>query len=136
MSAFRYHHRLQVRFRDCDPMGHANNAAYFTYMEQARWSYWLQLTGNSHPTLPGVILARAECDFLRPARPGEWLDVWLGATRLGRSSFTIECEILGEDKAPVARGLTVQVMFDYAEGKSVVLPDWFRARIEEYEGRT
>ena len=34
---FRLRHTLQVRFRDCDPMRHANNAVYFTYLEQARF---------------------------------------------------------------------------------------------------
>jgi Thioesterase-like superfamily len=33
-------HRLEVRFRDCDPMGHVNNAVYLTYLEQARFSHW------------------------------------------------------------------------------------------------
>lgn len=29
-----------VRFRDCDPMGHVNNAVYVTYLELARFAYW------------------------------------------------------------------------------------------------
>ena len=33
-------HRLEVRFRDCDPMGHVNNAVYLTYLEQARFAHW------------------------------------------------------------------------------------------------
>ena len=33
-------HRLQVRFRDCDPLGHVNNAVYLTYLEQARFNLW------------------------------------------------------------------------------------------------
>jgi len=28
--------RLTVRFSDCDPLGHVNNATYSTYLEQAR----------------------------------------------------------------------------------------------------
>jgi outer membrane lipoprotein-sorting protein/thioesterase superfamily protein len=31
-----FSHRIEVRFRDCDPMGHVNNAVYLTYLEQAR----------------------------------------------------------------------------------------------------
>jgi acyl-CoA thioesterase FadM len=31
-----YRHRLSVRFRDCDAMGHVNHAVYFTYFEQCR----------------------------------------------------------------------------------------------------
>ena len=33
-------HRLQVRFSDCDPLGHVNNAKYLTYLEQARLVLW------------------------------------------------------------------------------------------------
>ena len=136
MSAFRFHHRLQVRFRDCDLMGHANTAVYFTYVEQARFAYWLELSGSpASAGIPSIILARAECDFVRAAKPGEWLEVWLGTTRIGRTSFTIECEILGEDGQLVARARTIQVMYDYASAKAVPVPDSFRARMEEYEGR-
>ena len=46
MSSFRFRHRLQVRFRDCDIFGHVNNAVYFTYMEEARWAYWRELMGE------------------------------------------------------------------------------------------
>ena len=136
MSAFRFHHRLQVRFRDCDLMGHANTAVYFTYVEQARFAYWRELADSTaSEALPSIIVARAECDFVRSARPGEWLEVWIGTTRIGRTSFTIECEILGEDGQLVARAKTVQVMYDYATAKTFPVPDSFRARMEEYEGR-
>jgi acyl-CoA thioesterase FadM len=30
-SEYAYTHRLSVRFRDCDAMGHVNHAVYFTY---------------------------------------------------------------------------------------------------------
>ena len=38
-------HRLEVRFRDCDPLGHVNNAVYFTYLEQTRFQHWRALWG-------------------------------------------------------------------------------------------
>ena len=38
-------HRLMVRFRDCDPLGHVNNAVYLTYLEQARFTLWRQQIG-------------------------------------------------------------------------------------------
>src|SRR3981189_1455560 len=108
MAAFRFHHRLQVRFRDCDLFGHVNNAVYFTYMEEARWAYWRELTGDSvQDRLPGLILARAECDFLRPVKAGERIVVWLGATKIGRTSFSMDCEMLDERGTPVARGKAV-----------------------------
>ena len=34
-----YRHRLSVRFRDSDAMGHVNHAVYFTYLEQCRLTF-------------------------------------------------------------------------------------------------
>ena len=116
--------------------GHVNNAVYFTYMEEARWAYWRELTGDAvQDRLPGLILARAECDFLRPVKPGERIAIWLGTTKIGRTSIAIDCEILDDRGAPVARGKAVMVTYDYSAGKPIPVPDWCRARIEEYEGR-
>jgi acyl-CoA thioester hydrolase len=134
VPAFRFHHRLQVRFRDCDLLGHVNNAVYFTYMEEARWAYWRELTGDS-PGRPPLILARTECDFIRAVQPGERLDIWLGTTRIGRTSFSIDCEILDERGDVAAKGKAVLVAYDYTAAKPIPIPDWCRARIEEYEGR-
>ena len=47
-----FRHRLTVRFRDCDAMGHVNHAVYFTYMEQCRFALWRQLGGGMG--LPGA----------------------------------------------------------------------------------
>ena len=113
-----------------------NNAVYFTYMEEARWAYWRELTGDfPHDRLPGLILARAECDFIRPVRPGERIDIWVGTMKLGRTSMALDCEMLDERGEIVARGKAVVVTYDYAAATPVPLPDWARARIEEYEGR-
>ena len=99
MPAFRFRHSLAARFRDCDLFGHVNNSVYFTYMEEARWAYWRELTGDfPHSRLPGLILARAECDFIRPVQPGERIDIWLGATKIGRTSVSIDCEMLDEPR--------------------------------------
>ncbi len=136
MPGFRFQHRLQVRFRDCDLFGHVNNAVYFTYMEEARWAYWRALTGDGvQDRLPGLILARAELDFVRPARPHEHLVIGLATVRVGRTSIGMECEIADEQGAAVARGKTVMVAYDYAGARPMPVPDWCRARLEEFEGR-
>jgi acyl-CoA thioester hydrolase len=136
MSIFRFRHQVRVQFRDCDLLGHVNNAVYFTYMEEARLAYWRELTGDfPHDRLPGLILARAECDYIRPIRPGERIDVWMGTTKIGRTSVAIDCEMVDERGNAVAKGKTVVVAYDYPSSKPVPVPDWARARIEEYEGR-
>ena len=51
-----------MRFRDCDAMGHVNNAVFSTYLEQAR----IGIMGG----LGEMILARVEIDFRAELRAG------------------------------------------------------------------
>jgi acyl-CoA thioester hydrolase len=129
MSHFAY--RLEVRFRDCDPMGHTNNAVYLTYIEQTRFAHWRSLWGFGTPQLPrgtpGIILARVECDYKRPSKYGDVLEVRLTVKELGRTSFKYEYEIVDEEGRTVLTGESVQVMYDYAAEKPVPIPDDIRA---------
>jgi acyl-CoA thioester hydrolase len=123
-------HRLEVRFRDCDPMGHANNAVYFTYLEQARFAHWRSLWGFGTPQLPpgmpGVILAHAECDYKRPAKYGETLEIHLRIVELGRTSFRYEYNIFDAQQRAVASARTVQVMYNYETERPVPIPESVR----------
>ena len=134
-DGFRFCHTLQVRFRDCDPMRHANNAVYFTYLEQARFAYWREVIRIPHDETRSFILARAECDYKSAALPGEWLDVWIRTVSIGRSSFTFGYEIAASGGRLVAAAQSVQVMFDYAASRSLPVPDDLVALLEGYEGR-
>ncbi len=110
-----FEHPIEVRFRDCDPLGHVNNAAYLTYLEQARLFYWRSLWGfglNEGTASPGVIMARAEIDYRLPARYGQTLLVRIDLAAIGKTSFTYDYEILDEQRRVVASARTVQVMYD------------------------
>jgi acyl-CoA thioester hydrolase len=124
-------HRLEVRFRDCDAMGHTNNAVYLTYLEQARFAHWRSLWGFGTPQLPagmpGVILARIEADYKRQSRYGDILDVRLTVAELGRTSFKYEYEIVDAEGRTILTAKSVQVMYDYATEKPVPIPGDIRA---------
>jgi acyl-CoA thioester hydrolase len=125
-----YRHRLSVRFRDCDAMGHVNHAVYFTYFEQCRLTFWRDRTGAPSPHAR-VIIARAECDYRAPAHFGDELEVRLTVGDTGRSSFTLRYEIAqAASGALVAVGSTVMVSYDYAAGKSIALPAAARELLE------
>jgi acyl-CoA thioester hydrolase len=123
-------HRLEVRFRDCDALGHVNNAVYLTYLEEARIAHW-RATGlaartadsAAPPDVPGVILARAEVDYRRPAKHGDVLIVHLGIAAIGRTSFTYEYEITDGAGQVVANARTVIVRFDYTANRPVPISD-------------
>ena len=125
-----YRHRLGVRFRDCDAMGHVNHAVYFTYFEQCRLTFWREVTGTPSPHTR-VIIARAECDYRAPAHFGDELEVRIGIGEIGRSSFTLLYEIVQTgDGRLVAAGKTVMVSYDYAAGASTPLPDATRSLLD------
>lgn len=129
--AFLFSHKIEVRFRDCDPLGHVNNAAYLTYLEQARLCYWRSLWGfGVDPSAsPGVIMARAEIDYRLPARYGQTLDVRIDLAAVGKTSFTYDYDVVDEQERVVASARTVQVMYDYAAARPVPIPAEIRAKM-------
>jgi acyl-CoA thioester hydrolase len=129
-----YRHRLGVRFRDCDAMGHVNHAVYFTYFEQGRLTFWREVTGAPSPHTR-VIIARAECDYRSPAHFGDELEVRIRIGEIGRSSFTLIYDIVqaASDRL-VASGKTVMVSYDYTAGASTPLPDATRALLQQLKG--
>jgi acyl-CoA thioester hydrolase len=134
-SDFAYRHRLVVRFRDCDAMGHVNHAVYFTYLEQCRLTFWRELTGTPSP-YTRVIVARAECDYRSPAHFGDELDVRLTVGDIGRSSFTLLYDIVhAETERAVASGKTVMVSYDYASSRPLPLPPETRELLERLRAR-
>src|SRR4029077_14766917 len=98
-----YRHRLTVRFRDCDAMGHVNHAVYFTYLEQCRLTFWRDVTGAPSPHTR-VIIARAECDYRAPAHFGDELEVRLRVGTIGRASFVVGDEIRPARRRPARTG--------------------------------
>lgn len=130
-------HRLQVRFRDCDPLGHVNNAVYLTYLEQARFNLWKAQVGfmaksaaDNGPRGIGFILARVEVDFRAQAKYGDELDVKLSLDGFGRTSFTYTYEIVNAATGQVVTtARTVLVRFDYDTQKPTVLDDAAKAQL-------
>ena len=117
MDGFPWTHRERVRFRDCDPMGHVNNAAYSTYLEQAR----IAVLGGLEP----FILARVEIDFRAELRPGDEIEVRTRCPRIGSRSFDLEHQLWVDGKL-AAEAKSVLVGYDYGTGSSVPLSDDLR----------
>jgi acyl-CoA thioester hydrolase len=137
--SYRFAKRVEVQFRDCDPLGHVNNAVYITYLEIARFAYCREALSLAPELATGplsFIIARVECNFRSQARLGDELEVRIRLADIGRSSFAFEYEIVQvSDGRVVADARSVQVMYDYARQRSVPVPDEFRARAERFEQR-
>src|SRR5262245_1912241 len=81
-----YSRRERVRFRDCDSMGHMNNAVYSTFLEEAR----IEVVGD----LAEFILARVEIDFRAQLRAGDEVEVRTRCSHIGTKSLVLEHEML------------------------------------------
>jgi len=134
---FRHRTSLQVRFRDIDAFGHVNNAVYFSYVEQARIRYLLDVLAPDEPfdRLP-LILARVELDFRSPIFFGDEVTVETRVDRIGRSSVGMSHRMTaGADGRLVGDVGTVLVTYDYRASAPIPVPEVWRARITDHEGR-
>ena len=132
-SRYRFRHSVEVRFRDLDAMGHAHHTLPLIYLEEARAAYWRDVAGRPAVTDIDYVMAEITIRFHKriywPAR----LDVGLRVSRLGSKSFDMEFEITDQEGEVMANGKTVQVSYDYAEGKAREINGEIRKKIEEYE---
>ena len=135
---FRHRTTLQVRFRDIDAFAHVNNAVFFSYVEQARIRYLLDVLqpGVDFDRLP-LILARVELDYRSPIAFGEDVTVETRVDRVGRSSFGMSHRMLaGPEGRLVGDVHTVLVTYDYSNARSMPVPEGWRERFAAHEGRT
>ena len=93
-------------------MGHVNNAAYSTYLEQAR----IAVLGGLEP----FILARVEIDFRAELRAGEEIEIRSRCSRIGTKSFDLEHQLWAGGRL-VAEAKSVLVGYDYGTRESVPL---------------
>ena len=126
----RFSIRLHVRFRDIDALGHVNNAVYFTYMESARTEYWMELFKPRELREVNFIVAHAECDYKVAARFGDELEVSIRTSSIGNTSFVWDYEIRRTGSGQlIASGKTIQVYYDYAQEKTLPVPDEVRQKL-------
>ena len=122
-SIFKHSSPLQLRYVDMDTFGHINNANYLTYFEEARIKYLDDIIGWDYGwSKEGIIMARAEIDFILPAFFKDKLKIYTRCSHLGNKSFSLEYKMIkNENDAEIilATGSTVVVMFDYEINSSI-----------------
>ena len=134
---FRHRTSLQVRFRDIDAFGHVNNAVFFSYVEQSRIRYLLDVLATDEPfdRLP-LILARVELDFRAPIFFNDEVAVDTRVDRIGRTSFDMSHRITAGTAGRVVGDVrSVLVAYDYEASAPIPVPDTWRARFADHEGR-
>jgi len=132
-SPFRFHHSVEVRFRDLDPMGHAHHGMPLIYLEEARAAYWREVASRSGLDGIDYVMAEVNVRFHQRIEFPARLDVALRTSRLGTKSFEMEFEIRSPSGELLSSGRTVQVMYDYGANRSKPVPPEIRRRITAFE---
>jgi acyl-CoA thioester hydrolase len=137
MADFRFYSPIDIRYGDLDPQGHVNNAAFLTYLEQARVNYIRQLglwDGKSFLRI-GFILARVELDYRAPILMTDEVEVGVRVTRIGTKSLDMEYLVRESSTGQVfAEGRTVQVAYDYQKKATIPFNKSWRETIQQFEG--
>ncbi len=134
MTSLKFSCRVPVRFHDLDAMGHAHHTLPIIYFEEARAAYWREVAGRTSVRDIDYVLAEIRVQFKQRILYPAILTARVGVTHLGNASFTMAYELVDAEGAVLATGESVQVMFDYEQGKTMRMSSDIRARIESYEG--
>lgn len=136
IDAFRHRTRLEVRFRDIDAFRHVNNAAFFTYIEQARIRYLCDLLKVEAVERLPLILAAVQIDFRSPILYGQEVEIGTRVDWIGRTSFSMSHLLTASPQERlVAEADTILVAYDYETEKPMPVPDEWRATFAAWEGR-
>lgn len=123
--------KIQVRFSDCDMMGHVNNAVYLSYFEMARIYYFGLLLGNDRDwKREGVLLRKNEVEYLKPVLMNEAPEVSVYLDHIGTTSFSVSYE-LNVDGELRTIGKSVLVCYNSIANKTFELTDDLLVALEK-----
>jgi acyl-CoA thioester hydrolase len=137
INKFKHRISIKVRFCDLDAMGHVNNTAYLSYLEEARLAYYNQVLNIDTNKLEfNAVVARIEIDYLEQIRLGDNVEVYTRTGKIGNKSSDVEHLIVivdNQERKIAARAMTKLVSFDYKNNKTIPVPEKDRATIEMFE---
>lgn len=117
--------RGRVQWRDLDPYGHLNNAAYFSYTEAAASEAGLTFGITPDASDVGWALKRSRMEYLQPARFPDQLEIETWLTSLRRASAERRYEIYrAEDRELLARSFSLWLTVDVVSGRPRRIPAW------------
>jgi len=102
-----FHTKRRIEFVDCDLAGFVHFSRFFVFMETAEHEFLRSLGTSVHTQIDGKEVGwprlAASCQYLRPVKFEDVLDIHLRVKRKGRTSMTYEF-LFRKDKTLIARG--------------------------------
>jgi acyl-CoA thioester hydrolase len=126
--------KCQVRWGDLDAFMHVNNAAYLTYIQEARvdFTVYSRQRTNLKPVLIEMVVAHADIDYINPIYDaGIEIDIAVWVSKIGTSSFVLQYE-LSKNGEIYAKAKTVQVTVSMDSKTSRPVNEQERAFLSQY----
>jgi acyl-CoA thioester hydrolase len=123
---------VPVAWGEMDAFQHVNNVTYARWLESARIAYFtaVGLLQRMRDEGVGPILGRLAIDYRRPVTFPDTVRVDATVAKIGKTSLTMRYRIWSADqRAEVATGEDVIVLFDYRAARSTPVDDALRAAI-------
>ncbi|MCP5371513.1 MAG: acyl-CoA thioesterase [Hyphomicrobiales bacterium] len=128
-----------VRFNHTDPASYVFFPRYFEMIQAAVEDWFTLGMGINYADLVnhdrlGLPTARTECEFARPSRLGETVELALYVTRIGNSSLEVlfDGSVGGEHRL---RARSVLVFISLEDGRPRPIPPSMRIQLEAYRAR-
>ncbi|MGK0325098.1 MAG: acyl-CoA thioester hydrolase [Polaribacter sp.] len=95
--------KTKIRFQDCDPFNHLNNASYFNYLNNAREdqlieSYNLDIYKYATATGKSWVIGSHQIAYLKPANLMETVTIDSQLLRYNEKTLWVEIRMWNEDK--------------------------------------
>ena len=133
---FKYSALTRVGFSDTDAQGIVYYGRYLPYFDLARVEYARHLEMLATGPEESEFVMRANTiEYHAPARFDDLLEVFIRVARIGRTSLTYECAAYRvEDDVLMVTATQTLVLVDLDERKACPVPDWFKEKIQRFEG--
>jgi acyl-CoA thioester hydrolase len=117
--------RVVIRFQDCDPLRHLNNAKYFDYFFNAREDqvpklYGVEMIDFIRKYQAAWVVYNHNISYIRPARVGEWVRIMSRVIWHDHQTVVVEYYMTDDNKEELKTLMwTTKRYVDMKEGKSM-----------------
>lgn len=135
MSKDAHRYSRHVQFADTDMAGVVHFPRFFYFMEECEHSFLRTLGGrvvmHSDEGLLSWPRVAVHCDYLKPVKLDDQLDIELRIARIGRSSIKYQFLFSIGEEAVATGSITAVCCVLPKEGgfKAIRLPEWFTKQI-------
>lgn len=130
-----FHHRLRVRYSDCDPQGVLFNANYLTYFDIAITELWREAIGPYGEVMGehgiDLVVAEATIRYRAPIRFDEEVDLATEISGRGTTSMTTRIEFEGASGL-AAEGEMRHVFIRHGTAEKTPIPADIRDALSQF----